>query len=298
MRRILVLRGGALGDFLVTLPSLALLRQRLPSARIEFAGNATAAAIALSRGLIDAAHSQNELRWSALFSSAPLPSDFAAWLNEFDLVLSFWPDPDSDLARHFPTRPEQTFITAPAHPALAPAAAHFCAPLSALGLTASESIHYLVPPIPAAARRAASGAPRIALHPGSGSPRKNWPLDRWATLAAWLVQEYCAELFVISGEAEPPGVLVGIGTPWHAQPLEDLITELARCTLFLGHDSGVSHLAAATRTPCVLLFGPTDPMIWAPPAPHIRVLRRDATLTSISLADAKSAVAAALADQT
>ena len=48
MRRILVLRGGALGDFIVTLPALALLRRRWPAARIELTGNSTAAQLALS----------------------------------------------------------------------------------------------------------------------------------------------------------------------------------------------------------------------------------------------------------
>ena len=80
MRRILILRGGALGDFLVTLPALAALRSAYPAARIELAGNAPAAALAVSRGLLDAAHSQHESRWAALYDSAPLPPTFAAWL--------------------------------------------------------------------------------------------------------------------------------------------------------------------------------------------------------------------------
>ncbi len=43
--------------------------------------------------------------------------------------------------------------------------------------------------------------------------------------------------------------------------------------VFLGHDSGISHLAAAVGTPALLLFGPTDPAIWAPENPQVRVLR-------------------------
>ena len=95
MRKILVLRGGALGDFIVTLPALALLRQRWPHAHLEFVGNATAAALAAH--LVDRIHSQHESRWSALYSTAPLPVAFAAELATFDLILNFWPDPDGDL---------------------------------------------------------------------------------------------------------------------------------------------------------------------------------------------------------
>ncbi|MBM3853590.1 MAG: hypothetical protein FJ399_10590, partial [Verrucomicrobia bacterium] len=93
MRRILVLRGGALGDFIVTLPALALLRKQWPNAEIELVGNATAADLALCDGLLSAAHSQHERRWSTLFGSDPLPRELSAWFGRFDLILSFWPDP-------------------------------------------------------------------------------------------------------------------------------------------------------------------------------------------------------------
>ena len=84
MQKILVLRGGALGDFIVTLPALARLRQRWPAARIELAGNATAAELARSRGMLDTVHSQHEARWGALFNDAPLPAPFSSWLASFD----------------------------------------------------------------------------------------------------------------------------------------------------------------------------------------------------------------------
>src|SRR5688500_5575563 len=102
MRKILVLRGGALGDFIVTLPALAMLREHWPDASIELVGNATAAQLAVNRGLINAVHSQHERRWSTLYERSPLQTEFAAWLDTFDLVLSFWPDPDGELAAHFP----------------------------------------------------------------------------------------------------------------------------------------------------------------------------------------------------
>src|SRR5262245_34806466 len=102
MRKVLVLRGGALGDFIVTLPALTWLRERWPLARIELTGNATAAVLAKHRGLLDAVHSQSEARWAKLFVADALPADFAGWLVEFDLVVSYWPDPDETLRRRFP----------------------------------------------------------------------------------------------------------------------------------------------------------------------------------------------------
>jgi hypothetical protein len=289
MRKILVLRGGALGDFIVTLPALAALRAHWPAATIELAGNATAAALGVARGLLDAAHSQHELRWAALHGGAPLPADFAAWLAPFDLVLNFWPDPGGQLARHFPRHRGQTFLAASAHPATTPAAAHFCAALRPLGLDCSHFGFRL--------REWQPDARSIALHPGSGSPGKNWPLPRWRELCLRLRAD-SHSLFIVSGEAEPDGLLADLGPPLRHLPLNALADRLARCSLFLGHDSGVSHLAAACGVPCVLLFGPTDPAVWAPPGPHVQVLRPGLSLNAIALAGVQGAVASALRPQT
>ena len=287
--RILVLRGGALGDFIVTLPALAALRARWPGARIEVVGNAVAAALARPARLIDGIHSQHEARWAALYGTAPLPPNLAEWLAHFDLVINYWPDPAQELARRFPLHPGQTFLAADAMPLLDPAARHYCEPLRQLGIAPASWSHRL--------RRPRPEAHRVALHPGSGSPRKNWPAERWLALARWLEEERQADVIVVSGEAEPAGLLAGVGVHLRQLPLDALADELARCRLFVGHDSGVSHLAAASGVPGILLFGPTDPLRWAPPDPAVRVLRHGPELASISLAEVREAVAAALPDQ-
>ncbi len=282
MRKILVLRGGALGDFIVTLPALALLRQRWSHAHLEFVGNATAAA--LGAHLVDRIHSQHDSRWAALYSTAPLPPSFAAELATFDLVLNFWPDPDGDLTRHFRNLSAPIFLTAPALPTLAPAAAHYCEPLRSLGLT-SGSFHYTLSAPVASARL-------IAIHPGSGSAKKNWPLARWIELCRWLRDAHRTELLIITGEADAPAAtaLAPFGIAAHQLPLPQLVARLAQCHLFVGHDSGISHLAAACTVSSLLLFGPTDPAVWAPPAPHVRVLKQGPSLDSISVADVQRAL--------
>jgi ADP-heptose:LPS heptosyltransferase len=288
--RILVLRGGAIGDFLVTLPALQLLRDRWPAAQIELAGNPAAAALGVDFGPLDAAHSQHEARWSALFRDGALPADFAAWLARFDLVLNYWPDPDGCLARRFPLRPGQQYLSAPAQPVLAPAARHFCEPLRALGLAASDYRARLHLPSADDLGPSTGGRRRpIALHPGSGSPRKNWPLERWEELCSRLP----APLLIVGGEADAAALhtLARFGVTALNRPLTDLARDLARCRLFVGHDSGISHLAAAVGTPCVLLFGPTDPAMWAPPGDPVRVLRRGPALEAISVDDVWAATA-------
>ena len=290
MQKILVLRGGALGDFIVTLPALGLLRHRWPQARIEFAGNATAAAIGQTERVIDVVHSQHEARWAALYGGEKLPAEFARWLTDFDLVLSYWPDPEGELARRFPLRNQQTFLSAAAVPTEAPAAAHYCAPLRALGC-ATADYFFPLKNVDAPIRD------RIAIHPGSGSPRKNWPRERWTALCEWLHEKFSAELRIVVGEAEADAasVFAKHGRVLVNLPLPKLASELAGCSLFLGHDSGVSHLAAACGLSCVLLFGPTDPAMWAPPSSRVSVLRRGPEMNSISLADVQHAVTTQLA---
>ncbi|MGH7955424.1 MAG: glycosyltransferase family 9 protein, partial [Opitutaceae bacterium] len=152
----------------------------------------------------------------------------------------------------------------------------------------------------------------IAIHPGSGSPRKNWPAANWRQLIARLRLPASlvlgdAELSASSGWT--PAMLMDDRADSGKRPgdrslhlvnrpLEVLVHHFARCRLFLGHDSGISHLAAACGARCVLLFGPTEPAMWAPPAPNVRVLRRDPDLASLSVDDVRRAVEEALADQT
>ncbi len=280
MRKILVLRGGALGDFIVTLPALAWLRRRWPDARIELVGNATAAQLAVNRGLLDAAHSQHQARWQVLYGDAALPDELTRWLGGFDLVVNFWPDPDGELRQRFPLCAGQVFLHSGAQPVRAPAAAHFLAPLcEAFGGAVGENCHALALPAP--------DAGLVALHPGSGSPTKNWPLDRWITLATRLECDDGAELLIVTGEADAAAAaaFAGIGMAAHQLTLEQLVQQFARCRVFVGHDSGVSHLAAACGVACVLLFGSTDPAVWAPPAPKVRVLRGETGLSGLSVAE-------------
>jgi heptosyltransferase-2 len=310
--RILILRGGALGDFLVTLPALGLLRARWPAARIELVGNARAAELGMLGGYLDAVHSQQEARWSALYGDAPLPPALTAWLGEFDLLVNYWPDPDGTLVRRLHVRPGQTIVAGTALPALAPAARHFCEPLRELGLSTDDFRSRL--PV----QRVKDNAPHLnrtnpvegkpfhptAIHPGSGSVRKSWPADRWIELIGRLDRP----ILLVLGEAElgtwnapllarlrsadggriSRGNLLQNASSWGIEiaanpPLPELAAALAGCRRFIGHDSGVSHLAAAVGTPAVLLFGPTDPAMWAPPGGHVRVIHRGPVIDAISV---------------
>ena len=94
-----------------------------------------------------------------------------------------------------------------------------------------------------------------------------------------------ALLLIVGGKADTPAVAApaACGEVALNLPLPELACRLAACRLFLGHDSGVSHLAAAVGTPGVLLFGPTEPAMWALPGEHVRIIHHGPELSAISV---------------
>jgi ADP-heptose:LPS heptosyltransferase len=94
-------------------------------------------------------------------------------------------------------------------------------------------------------------------------PAKQWPHENFHALMARVTAELGVQVVVVG--AEPVGDLpVGVIDLARQTSLLETAALLAEATLFVGLDSGPSHLAAAVRTPSVLLFGPTDPATCRP----------------------------------
>ncbi len=102
----------------------------------------------------------------------------------------------------------------------------------------------------------------VVIHPFSGSPRKNWPLDRYRQLAQRLPLR-------VEWTAGPDETLQNAH---RFADLGQLAAWLLRAQIYIGNDSGITHLAAALGVQTLALFGPTDPAIWAPRGSHVRVL--------------------------
>ena len=123
-----------------------------------------------------------------------------------------------------------------------------------------------------------STKPVIALHPGSGSQTKNWPIEKWKKLGEHVFSTDRSVL-VISGEADEER-LEQLEIAWKGRPVRFAknlalphLAALLEGLIFLGHDSGVSHIAAAAGARSILLFGRTDPAVWAPANENVTVLR-------------------------
>jgi ADP-heptose:LPS heptosyltransferase len=124
----------------------------------------------------------------------------------------------------------------------------------------------------------------VVIHPGAAFPARRWPPDRFAAVAAALRD--AGHEVVITGDhsevelarsvadaADLPRSAVLAGT----LELLELVALVSDCRLLVCGDTGVGHIATATRTPSVLLFGPTPPNRWGPrgPGPHVAVWAGD-----------------------
>lgn len=269
--RVLVIRGGAIGDFILTLPAMRLLRDMIPNCHLEVMGYLNIATLAQTAGLADSVRSLDHRTMAALFAkNAPIDEALSEHLKSFNLIVSYLFDPDGHFRASMERIGVKTLIECShrVQPDQGHASRQLAKPLEKLAMFLEDShlqaVHF-------ERREVIPG--RIAIHVGSGSEKKNWPLERWLALADDF--RYHDVIFV-TGEAEQErGMLIENRPSWHSLPLPELASRLSTCAAFLGHDSGISHLAAACGVPSLLLFGPTDPAVWAPPQTWVTILRAE-----------------------
>jgi heptosyltransferase-2 len=311
--RILVIRGGAIGDFVLTLPAIRLLRENFPQAHIEILGYKHIVALAEGRFYADATRSIEYGGLSRFFiPGTELPEDLVEYFGSFQQIVSYLYDPDGFFEGNLRRSGVKHYLHGP--PVVddsAHAAQQLAQPLEGLALYLEEKAPVLYPTetdrllAEEAIAEAFPGAdgPLIAIHPGSGGERKNWPAARWAELGDDLFRRAPeARVLLVGGEADE-AQMAHLLAAWRGRavhsamhlPLPELAAILQRVRLFLGHDSGVSHIAAAVGAPGVVLFGPTDPDIWAPLSGKMRVLRApEGDLSRLPVESVAAALAEAL----
>ena len=260
MRR-LVIRPGAIGDTIVSLPAL----ERLCSAE---SGACYAEIWAPSRNLPLVRHIAPVRSFPSvqldLLEIDPPPA-LTQKLRSFDEVVSWY----GAAREEFRAALEAVGVRYRLLRAL-PSEGSGCHAvdfyLKQAGFAAAASLK-IAPRLPVPRRSGTHRDEFIAIQPFSGSRRKNWDLAAFQAAAARLTEmtglpcEWCA-----GPEEELPGACRFDG-------LDEVARWLSGATLYLGNDSGISHLAAACGVPSVVIFSVTDASVWSPRGPEVAVLQ-------------------------
>lgn len=290
--KILVIRGGAIGDFILTLPVLGALRQQFPKAHVEVLGYPHIAQLALAGGLVRRVQSIESRALAAFFArDGDLAESLVDYFSEFDLIISYLYDPDHIFKTNVGRCTQAQFIAGPHRPddqLNLHATEVFLKPLESLAIFDADSTPRLV--IQKAFDTTLATGRWLAVHPGSGSENKNWPEQHWLELLRHLVQSTTLHLLLAGGEAER-GRLERLATSlpptriklMQSAPLPELAQWLASCIAFVGHDSGISHLAAAVGLRSLILWGDTAEAVWRPLSREMTILRGSNGLEGLSV---------------
>ena len=237
-RRRLIVRPGGIGDVILSLPALECLRADyteiwVPRRSVPLIHGADAVDAIEATGL-------------DLLELGLAPQQLTDRLGGFDEILSWY---GASRAEFRSCLPQARFFDALPPAGAAVHAADF---FLAQARTICGCPGAAIPKIPL--ERWNGGF--AVIHPFSGSPKKNWPLERFRALAARLSQHlpviWCA------------GPEERLESAQRFESLGDLAAWLAGASLFIGNDSGITHLAAAVGTPVVAVFQASDPQVWAP----------------------------------
>ena len=314
LKSVLLVRQGGLGDLLAVLPSLGFLRAAFPSYRLTLVCREEYGRLFLATGMVDVLEADSGARFSGLFSdSGSLPDDTASWLAGFDLVLGWMQGPAGRVMEKSISRfgkPCRRIVYEPGRE-LSVSRYFFEATRECFKVGAANSPRfddYIFLPI-ASEKRVSSrsaieklgircGERFAVIHPGAGNRSKRWPLQNFLTVAAHLSRKGVPGLLV-TGEAEAEleteldrAVLPRSWTRLTKPDILELAVYLAESKLYIGNDSGVTHLAAGCGTQVLAVFRRENESNWRP---NGRVLLFSAEdVASVSVESLKIAASHAL----
>src|SRR5579862_6406047 len=184
----------------MTLPAVGALRERWPEGHIEILGYPHIIELARGRYYADETRSIDARAMAGFFiPNAVLAPELMEYFSGFNVVVSYLFDPDSIFADNVRRCGVKQVIEASPKPNDTYAAAHYCRPLESLAIYVDEPRPRLHPS--EADRQAASQflkmsgrEPIVAVHPGSGSEKKNWPVEKFSAVARWISDELAAQL--------------------------------------------------------------------------------------------------------
>jgi hypothetical protein len=289
--RCLVLRPGALGDAILSLAAFELIRREHPGLTLTLAAGPAGRRVAELSGIFDGTMAYESPDLAGLFVADEEPDGL---LEDVAALVAFGAGGGESVAERALDSGVPAAVSVDTWPE--PGGGHVAGQLvrrtaEALGVDlAAEPLEIvrrelaagdfsvpegelvLAPPRVAADPQAWRNrpGPRVALAPGSGSPAKCWPAPDFAATCRLLAARGPLNAMLVLGPAELDrpetreafaGVDCSVSECWSVR---DLAALFACCDLYLGNDSGLSHLAAWSGAEGLAVFGPTDPELWAP----------------------------------
>jgi ADP-heptose:LPS heptosyltransferase len=272
----LLYHSGALGDFITIIPAIGYWKKHHENIRLVMLGDPAIGKFATEAGIVHDFLNVNQAHFAALFSDQFGP-EISKLLAPFSQAIAF-ADGDSPLIANLRAVGIQCFYQPPFPPGrMHVVDYHLSLFTDELKLSQEEKTPHIEIP-PDAMDEPDSAIPLetrpIAIHPGSGSAKKNWPFERFLSVADH-VRAKGRKIVWIAGPAEKGLVFPEADYLFANNPLLAVARLLCRCELFIGNDSGVTHLAAALGCRAIALFGPSDPVVWAPRGNKVTVLYKN-----------------------
>ncbi len=299
----LIIQPGAIGDLILTLPLVRLLKEKCKLDRIDAIGHFERLRMIAGRSFIGRIFSQEEAQLHRLFvDSAEFDVEegdclieqfrkyewivtfladenghfernliYTASITHAAEIITLKPKPPTDFSEHAARYHLQQFAEQ-TELELAPEEDWLTEPLIEVSEADRPAVQKLLTELNIETFR-----PIVAIHPGSGGEHKCWPLDNFLKLAVRLRTDLFEVVFLWGpAERERWGAdavrLVEAVAPVLVEAsLADLASVLSCCTGYVGNDSGIGHLAGALGIPTISIFGPTNPRQWRPLGPKVSV---------------------------
>jgi len=289
--RILIIHQGAIGDFILSLPAIGSFRYTFPGASIEIWGYPDILQLVEKRFYADTVASINRKEMAQFYNeNAVLDTKLVECFRQFGLIIIFGGKGQKTFLHNLKSikvKEVHCITTFPQHGEKSHIIDYQISQLSPLGFRVHDKIPTLFTnenDLKQAAefftqRQLSNRSLMVAIHIGSGSRKKAWPLERFVQLSEKLIKDAPVKIVMPIGPADEEIAheyfnLVASDAiiPLVNLPINKLAAILQKCDLYIGNDSGITHLAAALGIPVVALFGPTDPHIWGPSGNSISIV--------------------------
>jgi heptosyltransferase-3 len=262
----LIYHAGALGDFITTLPAMTAWRRLHGGERTLLLGKPAFAGLAVPP--FDEVLDVESALWAPLFSGETgVPDHLLTRLSRVTSALVFAHSSSPIVERLTSIGVHSILRQDPFPPTPTPIVDYHLSLFPDVAFTDEER----KPRVDTSGPAQRQAGTTVAIHPGSGSARKNWPLSRFVEAARCLHAEGAKVTWIV-GPAEEGIALPADARVWRGLDLRALAASLSRCRLYIGNDSGVTHLAAACGCPTVALFGGSDPRVWLPRGGRVRAI--------------------------